>query len=1035
MLRIHLCQMFYNPAYYDDGCDLLEEPAPMTQTAATLGRLRDIEAISGMLVESRASYIDHIKNKILAIATWSLNRGANVILFPEYSVPVDVLPELCCLAKEHRALIVAGTHRVRLTESSRKIYQGVGLLIDDSENGRAVAPMLLPDGTVRLCSKKSKSKWESSLSIGPGEPDICSLTIGDESVCMAVAPCIDSLQMDTLGAFWVNRDTKPNVLACPSLSPTTDMFVTVGHMVFTHEALFAFANTALFGGTGFNIPEELASQISGHKDHTRGLPINYEALLELDVALSSFFIKRRSVIAEPPCEGIREFPIVYARNNQWVDKYAQLRADVIELLEGSNTEDAIEWIDAALSDQDPRFPQEIVSRVRSIRHRNIPLFSGDISSIEDCFAIALLERGIEDTSQLFARRIAESLDVATEAFRQSSETNAERILACLQDLKKAETRFGRPAAEYIAGTPAPSVEQTLDRFADTPSEAGLSSFQDRGQRLDDLRYIIAQGSERVVVITGMPGIGKTELLKTLFLKVLIDWRPLWLPVAPGSSFARVVAELGNMLGVVMDVDSLSLVTDTVFRQKVTKLFDMLFELEKRALVIDDLKNIRGSARDYHQLQSFIEKATEAKRFAGSRLFLVSSVSSPPLWVQRAGVARLHLRGLEEVYSRRVLEYQLRASGLCAGETVPDIPQALLSMIDGHPLAAKIAAEASRRRGLSALTGDTALHDVAVSLADSLLPEVALDTDERRAAYTLSVFRLPVESAIICELVEDKVIRTLAYRAIVDFDGRSYSMHPVIRNHYYAMIPRDERPRLHGTAVSYYDRIRLRERRGSDLRTDLELVHHLALAGDLRRLSELRASLYDEMFPAAKQLYAQQLYDRAFELFSALAEMRPNDPAVWAYVGRCHGRRGQWHDCDEAFKHALQIAERTKQATWWIHRDWGHIRARFGFHPDALRHLADAKKASSRIDPSCVAAEAFISWKTGDISEARDGFEHALRIDANHTYSLDTYARLLDEEGETEYADELRRRLRVAQSEMISPSAYDIDDETASGGAE
>ncbi len=1035
MLRIHLCQILYNPAYYDDGFDLLEEPDPTSESSQTLGRLREIDAIAGMLLESKASYVDHISKKILQIATWSINRKANVIVFPEYSVPVEVLPDLRDLAKKNSALIVAGTHRIRLTDSSRKIYQGLGLVIDDSGNGAAMAPILLPDGSVKLSFKRSRSKWEPSLNLGPEQSDVHLVNVGDESIYVAVAPCIDSLQMDRLGTFWSNKDEKPNVLICPSLSPTTDMFHTVGQLVLTHEALFAFANAALFGGTGFNIPDEWKSYISGQTRYLGGLPASSEALLELDVVLGSFFIKKGSVVAEPPCTGIREFPIVYAWNNPWVVKYAQLKSDVIELLSGNNVTDAVEWIDAALSEQDAPFPTEIVSRLKDIRHQNIPLFSGDIHNIEDCFEITLLEGKTEDTRNLFAKRIAKSLDVATEVFRSSSEKDVSTLITCLQALKKAETQFGTP----IQGPPdekaTVSVEESLDRFIYTPSETALASFQDRGQKLDDLRDIIARGSERVIVITGMPGIGKTELLMTLFLKVLIDWKPMWLTVAPGSSLARVVAEFGNMLGIRMDSDSLSTVTDAVFRQKVTKLFDILFGLERRALIIDDLKNIRGNARDYHQLQSFIEEATKAKKFAGSRLFLLSSVSSPPLWVQRAGVARLHLRGLEEVYSRRVLEYQLRASGLCPGETIPDIPQALLSIIDGLPLASKIAAEASRKSGLGALANDAGLSDITTSLVNMLLPRLDLDTEEKRAANTLSVFRLPVESALIYRFLQEKTVRKLASRAIVDFDGHSYSMHPVVRRFLYNMIPKEDYLPLHRIAVSYYDQMELQEKRRSNLSVDLELVHHLALAGDVKRLSELRANLYDEVFPAARQLYVQQQYDKAFDLFMSLAEMRPSDPVVWAYVGRCHGRRGQWQDCDEAFKRSLQAAEKTKQPTWWIHRDWGHIRARFGFYPAAAQHLVDAKKANRRVDPSCIAAEAYIAWKSGDVPDARDGFERVLKIDPNHAYTLSTYPRLLYEQGEREYADELRKRLRAVESEMVSPPDYDIEDGTASGETE
>lgn len=161
----------------------------------------------------------------------------------------------------------------------------------------------------------------------------------------------------------------------------------------------------------------------------------------------------------------------------------------------------------------------------------------------------------------------------------------------------------------------------------------------------------------------------------------------------------------------------------------------------------------------------------------------------------------------------------------------------------------------------------------------------------------------------------------------------------------------------------------------------------------------------------------------------LAECRPNDPSIWAYIGRCHGRRGQWQDSDSAFKKAIEVASATNQPTWWIHRDWGHIRARFGFYPAAQRHLDNAKASGGRNDPSCIAADAYVKWRTDQREIAKREFEFLITHYGNHGYTLKTYSMLLDEIGNTERAKELRRQLRVVESEMNVPLPYDIEVES------
>jgi len=75
MLKIHLAQILFNPAYYDPPVDLLEEPSFLNENDSPLGRLRSHNEIASFLENAKRAYIEHIRIKLLDIAKWSGSRG------------------------------------------------------------------------------------------------------------------------------------------------------------------------------------------------------------------------------------------------------------------------------------------------------------------------------------------------------------------------------------------------------------------------------------------------------------------------------------------------------------------------------------------------------------------------------------------------------------------------------------------------------------------------------------------------------------------------------------------------------------------------------------------------------------------------------------------------------------------------------------------------------------------------------------------------------------------------------------------------
>ncbi|MBN1644274.1 MAG: hypothetical protein JW856_05615 [Dehalococcoidales bacterium] len=1028
MIRVHLIQMFYNLSYYDIGYDLLEESAPLFDSVYALGHLRQIDPVSNLLSAQKASYIEQLSNKVESILHWSCGRKANIIVFPEYSIPADVLPNILQSCKKYPRIIIAGTHRVRLTEHSKAIYRAIGLNLDEKYNGTAVSPIFLPNGKVQCAFKQSKSKWEPNLAVPTqAESSVFQSELLGTQVRFAVAPCIDCLQMTTLAPFWSQRATKPNLVVCPSISPSVDLFNSLGNNLAANEVLFAYCNSALFGGTQYNIQNDWIKYLPGDQIHNTPVSKNRESILELDVNLDSYCFKKGTVITETPCRSPREFFITYPNNNRWLGYYKSLSKEILEALNQAMPSDAIEWIDTALSEQSVDLPEHIISRLKEVRHRYLPLFSGDIDVIRENLDLAIMGENIIAPNNYFAQRISDAITLATGLIPTVKDTKStDLLLSSIKVLKEQESLFVADInqTKEVGGIPI-DLEARLSQFRYVPSESLLASFQDRGTEQNDFRETIARASEKVIAVTGMPGIGKTEVMRTVFLKQLTDWTPIWINVSEGSSVSRMVAEIGNKFGIAMDPDSLDTVTIGVFRQKLSKIFDAFFELQCHALVIDDLMSLRLNSRDYHQLLTLIEEATTYKKFKGSRIFLLSSVSSPLL--QRAGVAHVHLRGIEERHIRRVIEYQLRAARTLKGETLPDIPQKLLDFIGGHPLAAKLIAEASKGN-LVKLAQDADLVGNVPKIKDCVLPKIELESDQEKALQQLAVFRIPIKDKYITNILDETLIQKLVSKALVDFDGSTYSVHPIIRDYYYKQIPNHTRIIMHRIAVNYYDSTAGRLRPGFDNTSFYELIHHLALCGDLKRLADISAHNFDELFSSARALYSEGDYEKALQLFVTLSEMRPKEPSVWACIGRCYGRKYQWTDCDESFQKAITIAEHLKQSTWWIHRDWGHIVLRYKSATEAQQHLDESKKSGGKDNPSVIASEAFIAWQD-NVAEGKRLFESALRIDPHHGYTLNTYQKLLRKLGDKESlrrADELINTLTEIEGQMIAKPIFDMD---------
>jgi len=325
MIKIHLAQIYYNTSYYAPPIDYLEEPIAFNGKDTPLGKLRSIDKIQEHLVETKSIYIEHIRAKLLDIAHWSGKKECHLLAFPEYSVPPQVLLDLQKLAVQYSMIIVAGTHRVQAGSNVKSIYSELNIYEDSDFVGCACSPIICPDGSVYLAKKIKKSKWEPNLATPEKEPKSFRIECKGELISISVIPCIDSLHTDVIGKILDSKPEKPNIIICPSESPSTSLFESIANLLASSETLFCYVNTAEAGGSFYNIPKAWETYLKGHSHFHENLPSSTEAILELVAEQNCFYAKKGSLDNSPNCYHPFPYPIIYTKESDWLNSVTALK--------------------------------------------------------------------------------------------------------------------------------------------------------------------------------------------------------------------------------------------------------------------------------------------------------------------------------------------------------------------------------------------------------------------------------------------------------------------------------------------------------------------------------------------------------------------------------------------------------------------------------------------------------------------------------------------------------------------------------------
>jgi len=571
----------------------------------------------------------------------------------------------------------------------------------------------------------------------------------------------------------------------------------------------------------------------------------------------------------------------------------------------------------------------------------------------------------------------------------------------------------------------------------------VEAFFGRERELKLLEDSMDGKDAAVILLWGMPGIGKSTLASRLFEGLSGRRSLFWYSFREWDTENSLLVALVDFLSAVGKSN-----TSTAFRNgaPLAELYlPLVHDLSDPGLVlfIDD---VQKQAEDF---SGVLQILVEAARSSGnSRAVLVSRTVPKSFSRTAPGNLSIELTGLDRDSAWKF------AQSLNAKDSVR-----LVEESHGHPLLLNLMA----RGGIAQAKGDV------VSFIEREVYS-ALSQDERRILGLLSVYRHPVPIGAL-RAADYGVVAELRQKALVMEQEDGIWTHDLLREFFSSHVASDEESRLHRDAGEFCER-------QEGIEWSLEALYHWVQAGEWARAGqiatvhavELAKEFPQETLALLSKVHINRLVEREraellfirgqiseslgmhetalVDLESSLSLLGEADSAKKALVlgalASLQSRVERWSDSLAAHQKALRIYERSNdkegQAREWM--NIGGVHRKKGEHAKAREAYEKALLVSSKAEdrPSqaaCLNNLAMLDWDQGRLGDAELRLKesaklaHAVKDNDGEAYGLENLAGLLRAEGKLseaasvflESAEAFRRSGEVGEfKRLVSVSA-------------
>lgn len=976
-LRGAIVQFDFQPAFYSrSGATSLEEPVLLKQNKSGLSNPEffSLTQVKKLRETIREEYLKYIKKIVREIIVFCLKKDVQLLVFPEYSVPIEVLP---IISQEAMHLtVIAGTHSVIVTENSQQIYQQIFETWFNPSNhiGEIICP-IYNDGSWSIVSKDLLSSWEQDKKRGKEFSKILSIKdSNNEFVDLEVFICIEALSPNT------PIKIKRGIIAIPSYSPSIGPFLNTAEQNLLAELPTFFANTSIYGNSVIfaQFPERSTPWFY-EGNNTIPIPQNDSGLVIVDINLDRQVKTRGTISTSTNAQVVSYLPIVFNKHSGQTQKFFK---DIQKI---NNQEDLNHLCNRYHSVNDITTSKILEFKIKLYQQIiNQGLLDSDLSFLSE--SILIDDFGIDAYRSKWSLQAIDVLKNYIGSVSNDIEKSLFKVLSNITD-NKPDT-----------GIPF-SFTSIIENQGSQASQAEY--LENRNKVIDTLHESYNNTNISLIVLQGLRGAGKSHIINYFLTIYAPDLERKYIYTTEGTGFPRFISEFAKSIGINLDASYIDKLSIQDLKLEIIELYSVFDNKSGATLVFEDIDFMldRGGVFRDSRFYTFLDTFIKRNILSNNKIFITSQRVIKGNFMNNPSVMDLRLEKMEDSFIKRIIEHTYRKTKPEIKGKPFDLPQKLVNKLHGHPYAARLVGKL-----LHTYPPEVILKDVAIferfqnDLIRQLIRLTQLEENEQQFIQYISVFRIPVtiDAYLILDNIEEnyKIIEQFINEFYIEFNGSSYLLHPFLARYFYGQMDEITRIHNHKYAAEYYEEL---INSTTEVRPDWigEALYHFASSFELEKGRSFLATYREELHPVSKAQFQRRNFEKAKEICELQIEIDDTDFNAHFRLSLCLIELGAKNKDDNLIKkakHHYDIAYKLRNDAWWIHLAYAF---RLITKIKALDEAESAIQFALEIndqDPSCWQHLGVLRDFQKQYSDAAKCYEKALKLKEDHFESLRSYGR-------------------------------------------
>jgi tetratricopeptide (TPR) repeat protein len=536
------------------------------------------------------------------------------------------------------------------------------------------------------------------------------------------------------------------------------------------------------------------------------------------------------------------------------------------------------------------------------------------------------------------------------------------------------------------------------------SLSSSSSFQDRLEELEIVERAYLDSSISGLLVTGLPGMGKSSFIQYSLTKALPHLRIIYIDFDYFNTPARFYSALANRFGVQLpDTYFISSNWDEYWLEWICPL--VLPQTD--VFVLDNFHSVYSASDEIPEWLyspfSFLCSQPGPERLP----IIVASSRYLSLPAKSSSLASIRLSRLSSSDIIRCIRARF---SLCHPRI--DASQKQLedasALIQGYPLGATLWTGYAARSGiLVALADPSPLQEQVREVVADIVGRLLLAPEEQEVLFLLSLTKRPIPFKDIASLLGKGVeaLASLQKAMVVEADGSdNLSVHSFVAKYVSEhLMPHDRARKLHSRIGTYYLNL-WRSCKDEGIVATVygsQAYYHLVSAGRIAEASIVKIGVIEEAASAVKELYRTKkdndVIDIGTELVRELGDSVSAE--IGFYLALSLGRRGDKEKGDHPKSIDIfdrLIADHPHNRYYWSAK--GDILARQSENEKAKEAYMKARALAGDRDPVPCQRLGELLLREKNLKEARTFLEEALRKGPKDIYVTIGFIRLLEAEG-------------------------------------